>query len=287
MMFIDGYCMLIYYIPNKLETKMSDLIENSEFGAFCEKIWKDWIVQGKDAFTNHTDEHSFQLDFAPEPYLMFGEDGDDLDALYVLTTNPGGAIPVQAHDYILHGKSVISSQMPYSMVSRKFAEFYLNDSAINSNAKKRIDKILRLANMIGKSRVIQIESCPFHSPDFPAKSHFIKTTQDNDFYKEYNKKLKSFLSDKVVLIVSAASSQKSLSLESISNSTWLKWQANLISFDLQNSDFIKIVEKEGKTTSGLAISHHGDDKKSIFLTMGSNNLPSSDGLKTLAEHMKY
>lgn len=264
---------------------MKDLIENSEFGDFCEKMWQKWLSQGAKAFSDQVDGDSFQLDFLPEPYLTFSKKGDVLDFLYVLTTNPGGAIPIQSHDYLLQGKSIISPQVSYNMISRVFADFYANDFEINLNAKRRVEKILMLSKMLGKKGVVQIESCPFHSPSFPSKDRFIKETQKNKFFQEYTEKLKLFLKDKSVLIVSATSSQTSLSLDNISNSTWLKWQADLVSFNMQTAIFNKIVEKNGKTTSGLAVDSSKGCTKGIFLTMGSNNLPSVDGLKIIAENM--
>jgi hypothetical protein len=82
--------------------------------------------------------------------------------------------------------------------------------------------------------------------------------------------LKRFLLDKPVLIAASCSSKSSITINTIRNSKWLMYQAELANICLENLKFRELTKKNDKVTSALFSDHN----KYIVLTMGANNLPS-------------
>ena len=71
-------------------------------------------------------------------------------------------------------------------------------------------------------------------------------------------------------MVAAVGSGKSLSVESVARSPWLRYQAGIAGLDLDRARLTVITEKDGKDTSGIVF--EGD--KALICSMGSNNIPN-------------
>ena len=86
----------------------------------------------------------------------------------------------------------------------------------------------------------------------------------------YQEVLRKFLFDKPVLIVAACGSKTSITLNTIKNSKWLMYQAEIANINIKNLKFKELTKKNGKVSSAMLY----DNDKYIVLMMGSNNLPS-------------
>ncbi len=72
------------------------------------------------------------------------------------------------------------------------------------------------------------------------------------------------------MIVAACGSKTSITLNTIKNSKWLMYQAEIANINIENLKFKELTKKNGKVSSALLY----DNEKHIVLMMGSNNLPS-------------
>ena len=86
----------------------------------------------------------------------------------------------------------------------------------------------------------------------------------------YQEVLRNFLLNKPVLIVAACGSKTSITLNTIKNSKWLMYQAEIANINIENLKFKELTKKNGKVSSAMLY----DNEKYIVLMMGSNNLPS-------------
>ena len=62
----------------------------------------------------------------------------------------------------------------------------------------------------------------------------------------------------------------SITLNTIKNSKWLMYQAEIANINIENLKFKELTKKNGKVSSAMLY----DNEKYIVLMMGSNNLPS-------------
>ena len=244
---------------------------NKDYIEFTEELHKKWIVDRLEL--DEKVKKDFQVDYLPEPYLDFncGE-----NPLYILTTNPGGGMEMQKRDVIVlnNSESGIVKDDKYSDIAKKLANFYI-DILKGSSAGRRIDKMLELASQSHFDGIFQVESYPLHSATLPNKKQFLKMMQNDSFFREYTDLLQKLLSNKTTIVISATSSQKSISVDNIRNNVWLKWQSEMIGIDnIDNVTLIPLVTKDDKITSAFLYEKQNDSVKGFILTMGSNNLPS-------------
>ena len=105
----------------------------------------------------------------------------------------------------------------------------------------------------------------------------------------YQEVLKKFLFDKPILIVAACNSKTSISVETIKNSKWLMYQAEIANIKIDNLKIKELTQKNGKTTSAMLYDNpenHFPLKISLNLSSlnPSGNSPSSQSSKALC-HM--
>lgn len=246
----------------------------TNYRKFCERIWRDWL--GDTVQVSEYVQRTFELTAAPEPYIWLKPGKDALVALF---TNPGKVLPHQKRDSILERNSFLKSSWPYESVATALGEFYLKN--VRNDAKRRNEALLELANAAGYDGVQYVECCPFHSGKFPKKRQFIEKLPMDRLLAGYVEQLGAFLRSKPVIVLSAVSTQRSLT-HKLTLSPWLEWQAGLIGLHQSEARFVPLLRKSDKTTAAAFISRVHGKPKVLVLTMGGNRFPGKAGLDKLA-----
>jgi hypothetical protein len=172
--------------------------------------------------------------------------------------------------------------MEYATAARALAAFY--EVKLAGSAQRRIRSLRALSAMLGNDGVLQVEACPFHSSSLPDKRKLLRLFGEDPVLRRYEERLREFLTNQPVVIVSAAPSGRSLN-STTPISEWAAWQAAVSNLDLTRADFVPLVKKGTKTTSGAFVSVRDGLAKTLVLTMGGNHLPGDAGLAALADHI--
>jgi len=260
-----------------------------EFIPFCEELWRNWLSNKLDL--EAIGNLPFDLNAAPEPYILFPASNDSGgNPLVALTTNPGDSIPQQHRDSVRSANGPLNESYTYALAAEKLGAFYAGEKApISPTARQRIRALKALASNVRLNGVLQVEACPFHSPTLSMgrKRAILKLIAKGGFLSQYTERLQAFLQGRTVVIVSAVSSRESLK-KSTSLSDWVLWKASLAGLDLNRAEFLKLVENPaGKITAAAHLTREGGISKVLVLMMGGNHLPAeTGGLKKLAESMQ-
>jgi hypothetical protein len=226
----------------------------------CERIYRDW----RGAPVRFSDfDSDFNFFSLPEPYypLVLGE-----NALVVLNNNPGGVLPFQHHSAI---SSRFADEVTYAEVAEWLMGQYAGpESEIGPAARTRNRRITEVAEALGFDGVENVETFFMHSRAFN-KAGFLRDLRSNDLVREYTESLSSYLAERSVAIVAAVGSGGSLTVESLMQSEWLRYQTQIAGLELDRADLTPITEKSGKVTSCLV----RYENKHMICMMGSNNIP--------------
>jgi hypothetical protein len=241
----------------------------------CERWWQDWL--SGTPIASAAVRSRFDLDAAPEPYLPF-EPGHN--PLVVLTTNPGATMPHQRREQIIGGQSVVSPSMRYAEAAEALSRFYVEH--LSGPAARRISAQRTLATASGYTGVLQVECCPWHSPELPGKNAFVDLLNADVALTEYTQILHAFLASHPVLAISAVSSRDSLASSSLPLSPWLAWQRDLIGLRQSHAELVPLVRKGERVTSAALVDRSGPAVKALVLMQGSNQLPGAEGRAILA-----
>jgi hypothetical protein len=238
---------------------MRALNSTHDYYPFCDLLHQKWF----DKTLQYEDElkELFEVDYSPEPYFVLKKGSNPL---FVLLTNPGAGMDFQKHENF--------EKSDYKAFSNILADIYTSEQFKKdggANAHRRLIKSIAWADHLGYNSVVNIETIPFHSPSLNKKKA-LATISKSWILIRYQEVLKRFLLDKPVLIVAACSSKSSITLNTLKNSKWLMYQAELANICLENLKFKELTKKNDKVTSALFSDHN----KYIVLKMGSNNLPS-------------
>ena len=238
---------------------MRALNTTHDYYPFCDLLHQKWF----DKTLQYEDElkELFEVDYSPEPYFVLKKGSNPL---FMLLTNPGAGMDFQKHENF--------EKSDYKAFSNILADIYTSEQFKKdggANAHRRLIKSIAWADDLGYNSVVNIETIPFHSPSLNKKKA-LATISRSWILIRYQEVLKRFLLDKPVLIVAACSSKSSITLNTLKNSKWLMYQAELANICLENLKFKELTKKNDKVTSALFSDHN----KYIVLTMGSNNLPS-------------
>jgi len=238
---------------------MRALNSTHDYYPFCDLLHQKWF----DKTLQYEDElkELFEVDYSPEPYFVLKKGSNPL---FVLLTNPGAGMDFQKHENF--------EKSDYKAFSNILADIYTSEQFKKdggANAHRRLIKSIAWADHLSYNSVVNIETIPFHSPSLNKKKA-LATISKSWILIRYQEVLKRFLLDKPVLIVAACSSKSSITLNTLKNSKWLMYQAELANICLENLKFKELTKKNDKVTSALFSDHN----KYIVLTMGSNNLPS-------------
>ena len=238
---------------------MRTLNTTHDYYPFCDLLHQKWF----DKTLQYEDElkELFEVDYSPEPYFVLKNGSNPL---FMLLTNPGAGMDFQKHENF--------EKSDYKAFSNILADIYTSEQFKKdggANAHRRLIKSIAWADHLGYNSVVNIETIPFHSPSLNKKKA-LATISKSWILIRYQEVLKRFLFDKPVLIVAACSSKTSITLNTLKNSKWLMYQAELANICLANLKFKELTKKNDKVTSALFYDHN----KYIVLTMGSNNLPS-------------
>ena len=254
-------------------------MDNHSYFHHCEEMWKGWV--SSEARYSTLLNNVFQMDHCPEPYLYFFS--DSLPPLHFLTTNPGSGMPHQNIQAILEGKSVVNKDHSYYDNARNLADFY--STKLKGNARVRVEAMKRLSMLYGSRGFTQVECIPYHSKNLPNKRQVIKYCEQDKELSNYIALLKSYLSDKVVVAVSAVGSTNEIVCTEEYFSDWLHWQGQIMGFSFQSAEKHDIVlhKETGRVTGALLLSHKDSAKKAFFLMMGSNSLPGPEGVRKIAD----
>jgi hypothetical protein len=242
---------------------------------FCETLWSDWCASRLTLPTGPAD--CFQLDYAPEPYLRFGE---GTKPFCVLFTNPGAGMPHQRRELVMSGKSCMGCQMPYREASIALAEFY--KQLPSGHAKRNIEAMDHIRQVLGADCIIQFESLPFHSGSLPRKAEIPYIVERTEILNRYASVLAGALKNLSVMALSAVSSRRPISKSSVSDSPWLLWQASLLGIVPARLTLIPLVETRGNTTSAFLCQRSPHGPRGFVLTMGGNTFPGTRGQEILA-----
>ena len=238
---------------------MRALNSTHDYYPFCDLLHQKWF----DKTLQYEDElkELFEVDYSPEPYFVLKKGSNPL---FMLLTNPGAGMDFQKHENF--------EKSDYKAFSNILGDIYTSEQFKKdggANAHRRLIKSIAWADHLGYNSVVNIETIPFHSPSLNKKKA-LATISKSWILIRYQEVLKRFLLDKPVLIVAACSSKSSITLNTLKNSKWLMYQAELANICLENLKFKELTKKNDKVTSALFSDHN----KYIVLTMGSNNLPS-------------
>ena len=218
--------------------------------------WFDKTLQYENGF-----EEIFQINYSPEPYFILKNGSNPI---FMLLTNPGAGMDFQKHENF--------EKSDYKAFANILADIYTSEQFKKDggvNAHRRLMKSIEFADYLGYNSIVNIETIPFHSPNLNKKKA-LDIIGKSWILSSYQEVLKKFLFDKPILIVAACNSKTSISVETIKNSKWLMYQAEIANIKIDNLKIKELTQKNGKTTSAMLYDNH----KYIVLMMGSNNLPS-------------
>ncbi len=250
---------------------------SSSFNTYCETLYKDWLNQKLNPLKKTQD--IFDFNALPEPYLTY-EKG--MDILCFLATNPGQVNDFQLHENIINDNSFIKPTFSYRECATALGDYY-SSPKFSKKSKARIEKQLQLKEKLNKTGLTTLECIPFHSDNLPNKEHVIKI--NDPILDNYYSELSTFINDKSIIYISACSTKKSISIETIKLSPWLTWVSKLIGIDHNKAKIKTIVtNKSGKVTAALYYQVIDHNFKAISLMMGSNNLPKN--LDLIAKTLK-
>jgi hypothetical protein len=238
---------------------MRALNSTHDYYPFCDLLHQKWF----DKTLQYEDElkELFEVDYSPEPYFVLKKGSNPL---FMLLTNPGAGMDFQKHENF--------EKSDYKAFSNILADIYTSEQFKKdggANAHRRLIKSIAWADHLGYNSVVNIETIPFHSPSLNKKKA-LATISRSWILIRYQEVLKRFLLDKPVLIVAACSSKSSITLNTVKNSKWLMYQAEIANINIENLKFKELTKKNGKVSSAMLY----DNEKYIVLMMGSNNLPS-------------
>ena len=222
--------------------------------------WFDKTLQYEDDF-----EKIFQVDYSPEPYFVLNNGSNPL---FMLLTNPGVGMDFQKHENF--------EKSDYKAFARTLGDIYTSEQFKKdggANAHRRLIKSIAWADHLGYNSIVNIETIPFHSPNLN-KSKALDIIGKSWILSRYQEVLRNFLVNKPVLIVAACGSKTSITLNTIKNSNWLMYQAEIANINIENLKFKELTKKNGKVSSAMLY----DNEKYIVLMMGSNNLPSIENI---------
>ena len=226
---------------------------------YCDVLhqkWFDKTLQYEDNF-----EEIFQIDYSPEPYFVLKNGSNPL---FMLLTNPGAGMDFQKHENF--------KKSDYKAFANILADIYTSEQFKKdggANAHRRLIKSIAWADHLGYNSIVNIETIPFHSHNLN-KGKALAMINKSWVLTSYQEVLRKFLFDKPVLIVAACGSKTSITLNTIKNSRWLMYQAEIANINIENLKFKELTKKNGKVSSAMLY----DNEKYIVLMMGSNNLPS-------------
>jgi hypothetical protein len=215
-----------------------------DFISFCESLWQDWLA-GK-LETSSFVSRAFDMDAAPEPYIVFGSVPN---ALIVLTTNPGKAMPHQRRKAVQAGGGggPLSAVIDYATAAKTLGAFYERQLA-GRPAGRRIAAMRALSALVGAEGVVQVEACPFHSWSLPDKMGLLQEIDDGGLLTRYVQQARAFLIPRPVVAISAAPFQMSLGPE-VARSRWVVWLSELAGLNLKDADLIPLVTRGEKVTA--------------------------------------
>lgn len=221
------------------------------------------------------------MDHCPEPYLFFSRHAPE--PFHFLTTNPGAGMLHQHFEQINQGKSVVVKNDSYYENAKRLADFY--STQLRGNARARIEAMKKLATLYGTQGFTQVECIPYHSKNLPQKSAVIQLCKEETDLYDYTTLLKRYLSDKIVLAVSAVGSTKEITCTEDYFSEWLRWQSEIMGFSFDEACKYDIVHHKttGRVTGALLLSQRKNASKGFFLMMGTNSLPGPEGVEKIVK----
>jgi hypothetical protein len=256
---------------------------NQAYIDFCQTLWSDWCAGSLNLPQCVSGRFQLEPDYAPEPYLRFGQ---GLKPLYLLFTNPGAGMPFQHRDAVLAGKSCICQKMSYfKEASLELGKYYCKELPKRA-AWKRINASADIRDKVGADCIVQFETLPFHSKKLSDKQAIPKLVRENECLQDYISYLKETLKDISAVALSAVSTSMPISVESINNNRWLKWQAELLGLNITNLKQESLAEKDGKITSAFIYQKMAKCTRGLVLTMGGNNFPTAKGRNIIASVLK-
>lgn len=152
-------------------------------------------------------------------------------------------MPHQRHAAVRAGLDPLSARDDYETVAHKLGDFYQHELRLNTAARSRIAKLLKLSSWTNRNGVLQVEAIPFHSPSLPGKRALLNQIRKGGLLEEYAKHLRTFLKPLPVVSPQAAPTGASLGRETVTRSQWLTWIATLAGLDLEDAKFVPLVRK--------------------------------------------
>jgi hypothetical protein len=161
-----------------------------------QEVYREWFERRPGASVMR--RQLFELEFAPEPYLLFGDLGP---CCVFISTNPGASRAFQGHPATTPD-SLFEDITDYASGAAKLGAYYSRpDADIAPAARGNIAAMKRIGALLGRPRIMQIELIPWHSPSLPNKAAVFSTLERDDrLYAGYAKALRGFLDDAPVVL---------------------------------------------------------------------------------------
>ena len=252
----------------------------SSYREHCELLWRSWTDNTLTPSARLS--ATFDLSAAPEPWLPLCP-GDR--PLVALTTNPGRTRDeqLQRRVDIMSGDSRVKPQTSYAEAAAVLAAYYKEN--LQGTARRRITSLEQLSAFAGFHGVLQVESCPFHSPSLPNKRELMRLSAAEPLLAGYVQALRSLIAAHTVVVLSAAGTGRSL-WPVPELSAWLYWQADLVGLNAAKAECVPLVTRGDKVTCAALVDGSGTRARALVLMMGGNHLPREAGLRRLAEAIK-
>lgn len=256
---------------------------SEQYYEFCESLWT-W------AFDNSLKRRissqlaaNFDLEFAPEPYLILGSSQSfhPKQYLHLLLANPGKGLKIQRPEAIRAGEIPdVTERIPYREVAGKIALHYKTYFAQHPSlepALRRFNKAEQLSAMSGyEGRVFHADTIPWHSHDLPSKNDLPFAIEHCSLTNKYGEHLRSYLADKSVLSIDGMLD---------TSGAWLQYKAKLMGMDYSNAREVVIKRKDCKVTCAAYVFKADGVTKIQYCVTGNNNLPDQAGLSILADQL--
>ena len=206
----------------------------------------------------------FQMEHAPEPYLLFGEE----PRLVFVTTNPGGALDIQRHPDV-EPTSIFRRGRTYAETAAMLGRYYADPlGPINANARSKNIAMSRIAKLLGYRGVLQVETLPWHSATLP--KHLIgKVERDDPVAARYTRLLAEFLrTQKLVLSLAVGKPEGA-------RRAGVDIKARILGLDMASATMTPLKTGAlGDVSQALFCAHNGGRTLGIFVNQGSDKFPA-------------
>ncbi len=217
-------------------------------------------------------QRTFEFDYAPEPYLVFGEE----PRLVFLSTNPGGALDVQKHPDVEPG-SIFRRRTTYAETAAMLGRYYADPNGpINASARAKNAAMSRIAALLGYRGVVQIEGLPWHSPNL-VKARMEQVATEDLVARRYTRVLSDYLDTQAVVLSFCAGTPEA------ERNAGVDIKARLLGLDVRSAVMTPLKRsKTGRLSQALFCARRDGRVRGLFVNQGSDSLPAKSDVTDAA-----